>query len=278
MTVAVACRDLTVSFGATRVVGPLDLEVAAGSWLGVIGPNGAGKTTLLRAVAGLIKSEGDVRFDNAQLRGLSRRRAARLVAMVPQQPVIPRGIRVFDYVMLGRTPHMGYLARESASDVQVTNEVIAELQLGDFADRPATDLSGGETQRVVIARALAQQSPILLLDEPTTALDVGKRQEVLALVDRLRIELGLTVISALHDLTLAGQYADELILLGGGRIVATGAARRVLTPEMIERHYGASVRVLEDPDGGIVVIPQRPVEAPAGSGPARRALPEWHAE
>jgi len=271
MTVPVLCRNLTVSFGASRVLGPVDLEVPAGSWLGVIGPNGAGKSTLLRAVSGLVASQGDIRFGHQEFGGLSRRKMAQLVAMVPQQPVIPRGIRVFDYVMLGRTPHLGYLARDTVADVEVTKAVLAELQLKEFADRPVTELSGGEAQRVVIARALAQQSPILLLDEPTTALDVGKRQEVLALVDRLREERGLTVISALHDLTLAGQYADELILLGSGRIVATGSAQRVLTPEMIQRHYGASVRVLEDPDGGVVVIPQRRLSSQPDSVPRRHA-------
>jgi iron complex transport system ATP-binding protein len=271
MRVTVSCHRLAVSFGATRVLGPLDLEVPGGSWLGVIGPNGAGKTTLLRAIAGLVPAHGTVRLEGDELSRLSRRGAARLVALVPQQPVIPRGIRIFDYVLLGRTPHLGYLARESTRDLEIVDTVLAELQLSRFAGRSVTDISGGEMQRVVIARALVQQSPVLLLDEPTTALDVGKRQEVLALVDRLRIERGLTVISALHDLTLAGQYADALILLGGGNIVATGSAARVLTPEMIQRHYGASVRVLEDPDGGIIVIPQRRLEEARPLGPERHA-------
>jgi len=140
--------------------------------------------------------------------------------------------------------------------------------------QPSPTLSGGEAQRIKLAKQLVKPSSghtLYILDEPTTALDVGKRQEVLALVDRLREERGLTVISALHDLTLAGQYADELILLGAGRIVATGSAQRVLTPEMIQRHYGASVRVLEDPDGGVVVIPQRRLSTEPDSVPRRHA-------
>jgi iron complex transport system ATP-binding protein len=148
--------------------------------------------------------------------------------------------------------------------------VLDQLDLAGLAGRRLDSLSGGERQRAVLARALAQQAPVLLLDEPTTGLDVGHQQQVLELVDALRAALDLTVLSAMHDLTLAGQFADELVLLDGGRVAAAGPARTVLTEGVISRHYHASVRVLEDPDGGVVVIPVR--AARTAGEPARRKV------
>jgi iron complex transport system ATP-binding protein len=165
-------------------------------------------------------------------------------------------MRVVDYVLLGRTPHHGVLTAESAQDLLAVSQVLEALDLEGFADRDVATLSGGELQRVVIARALAQQTPILLLDEPTTGLDIGKQQEVLELIDRLRRDGDLTVVSAMHDLTLAGQFTDRLVMLSAGRVVADGSAGEVLTPEAIRDHYGAAVRVMGD-GAGIVVIPLR---------------------
>ena len=257
MTAAVVLKQVGVRFGDHDVLAEVDLRTEAGEWVGLIGPNGAGKTTLLRAVAGLVHSSGRIELLERDVDALDRSARARMLALVPQRPAAPSEMRVIDYVLLGRTPHLGYLARESRHDVGAVEDAIRRLDLVRLADRPLGELSGGEFQRVVLARALAQASPILLLDEPTSALDVGHQQQVLALIDRMRRESGLTVVSAVHDLTLAAQFCDRLVLLAGGRVAATGSADAVLTESAIREHYGASVRVLDDGHGGVVVIPIR---------------------
>jgi iron complex transport system ATP-binding protein len=155
--------------------------------------------------------------------------------------------------MLGRTPHLGYLAAESKHDVEAVQDALRKLDLTGFARRPLGTLSGGETQRAVLARALAQEAPILLLDEPTASLDVGHAVEVLNVIDELRKEEGLTVVTAAHDLTLAGRYADRLLLVSGGVRVAEGSPAEVLTEDVLRAHYGAGIRVLDDRDGPVVV-------------------------
>jgi iron complex transport system ATP-binding protein len=255
---AIELRGVSVDLDGRPVLRELDLVVPGGARLGLIGPNGSGKTTLLRSVAGLVPHRGELRIGDALPGSLSRRELARRIALVPQNPAVPAGITVADYVLLGRTPYIPYLGTESRRDLAIVAQVLDHLDLAAFASRRLDSLSGGERQRAVLARALAQQAPVLLLDEPTTGLDVGHQQQLLELVDGLRDDLELTVVSAMHDLTLAGQYGDHLVLLGGGRVAADGPARPVLTERVISQHYGASVRVLEDPDGGVVVIPVRP--------------------
>jgi iron complex transport system ATP-binding protein len=164
---------------------------------------------------------------------------------------------VSDYVSIGRTPYIPYWGTESAGDTAVVWEVLERLELVGLADRQIESLSGGESQRAVLARALAQGSEILLLDEPTSALDVGHQQQVLELIDELRVEQGLTVLTALHDLTLAGQFASHLVLLDKGVVVSEGPARVVLTEERIEQHYAATVRVVDHAGAGLTVIPVR---------------------
>lgn len=252
----VGTRALTVDYGDGPVVRDLDLEVPAGAWICLIGPNGAGKSSALRAIAGLLPSHGEVLIDGRPLRELSRRAVAQAVAFVPQNPVIPLGMTIEAYVTMGRNPYISYLGTESASDRAVVNDVLEQLTLTALADRELASLSGGELQRTILARALAQRARVLLLDEPTTALDVGRQQQVLELVDELRAVAKLTVISAMHDLTLAGHFADSLVFLAGGRTVATGVPRDVLTADAIARHYGASVRIVDDPSG-VSVIPTR---------------------
>jgi iron complex transport system ATP-binding protein len=254
---AVELRGVSVDLDRRPVLRELDLTVPGGARLGLIGPNGSGKTTLLRAIAGLVPHRGRVRIGDAPPGGLSRRELARRIALVPQSPAVPAGMTVTDYVLLGRTPYIPYLGTETRRDLAIVADVLDHLDLGAFAGRALDSLSGGERQRAVLARALAQQAPVLLLDEPTTGLDVGHQQQVMELVDTLRRDLELTVVSAMHDLTLAGQFADQLVLLDRGRIAAAGPPRAVLTEEVIARHYHASVRVLEDPGGGIVVVPVR---------------------
>ncbi|CAB5027743.1 MAG: ATP-binding cassette domain-containing protein [Actinobacteria bacterium] len=257
---ALRVENLGVTIEGTAILTDISVYAAPGEWLGVIGPNGAGKSTLLHAACGVVGFTGRVLLGGDPLETLDRRACASRVALVPQTPVVPPGMSVVDYVLLGRTPHRGALGAESHNDRAVVVEVLRQLDLVRFARRLLTTLSGGERQRVFLARALAQQSAVVLLDEPTAALDIGHQVDVLHLVDQLRRELGLTIVSTLHDLTLAGRYPDTLVMLAEGRVVAVGAPREVLTPELIERHYGTPVRVLEDVSG-LVVVPSRRLAA-----------------
>ncbi len=252
-----AFEELTVRYDDRLAVQGFSERVSAGEWLALIGPNGAGKSTILRAVAGLTKASGSVTIDGRQLAGVPPRERSQLVAYVPQEPLIPDDMTAFDYVLLGRTPYISYLGAESSEDRDVVRRVLERLELTSFADRYLGALSGGERQRVVFARALAQDAPVLLLDEPTSALDIGHQQRALELVTDLRHEEGLTIVSALHDLTLAGSYADRLTMLDGGRTVATGSARDVLTVERLRDVYDVSARVDVASDGTVTVTPQR---------------------
>ena len=251
---AIELREVTVEAGGRRIVDDVTMTVSQGEWLSLLGPNGAGKTTLLRAACGLVRASGTVRILGRDVRRVARRDVARLVAVVPQDPVLPPGLTVGEYVLLGRTPHGGVFAREGATDRAAAAQALERLELDDIAGRALGSLSGGELQRAVIARALAQAAPILLLDEPTTALDIGHQQQALELVERLRNEEGLTVVAAMHDLTLAAQYGDRVVLVDRGRTVADGAAREVLTSERVAALYGARVRVVDDDDFAIVPV------------------------
>jgi len=250
--------DVSVSMNGRDLVRGVSFSVNVGEWLCIIGPNGAGKSTLLKAVAGICKSTGQMNIDDNDLRRFNERERACWIAYVPQEPILPAGMRVFDYVLLGRTAHLNLLASESDKDIEITNMVIAELALDEFRDRDVATLSGGERQRVTIARALAQASPVILLDEPTTALDVGYQQEVLELIDRLRREQKIAVITTMHDLTVSGLYPDRLMLLSHGQVVSDGPASAVLTVENISEHYGAEVQILDN-GGRPIVVPVRTI-------------------
>ncbi len=265
MTAALSIHGVGVRFNGSRVLDSVDLEIARGEWLGLIGPNGAGKTTLLRAIIGAVGFEGSIAIEGKRSSTLKRRDLARSVALVPQHPVLPPGMRVVDYVLLGRTPHVHAVTGPSLQDFDVVAGVLEALSLTAFMDRDVTTLSGGELQRVVVARALAQESPILLLDEPTTSLDIGKQQEVLELVDSLRRERMLTVVSAMHDLTIAAQLPDRLVMLAEGSVVAEGDGPTVLDPLLIRTYYSANVKILDDGSGGIVVVPLRSQEPTSDS-------------
>ena len=254
-SVALRVEALGVRLGGQEILRDIAFEVQAGSWVCAIGPNGAGKTTLLHAVAGLVEFEGRVDLWGRELGAYPRRERARLVAVVTQQPVIPEGVTAEDYVLLGRTPHLGVLGTERRSDLVAVDQALEQLELAWAAQRRLDTLSGGELQRVILARALAQEAPLLLLDEPTTGLDLGHQIRVLELVDELRREHGLTVLSTMHDLTLAGRFADRFALLSQGRLVSEGVRGDVLNAAVIEEHFGASVRVIGDGDTGWAVVP-----------------------
>ncbi len=254
-TTALRARDVGVSIKDAVLLRDVSLSIDEGSWMSIIGPNGAGKSTLLRALAGSVKPQGRIDIFGQDLEKMSGRERARLVSWVPQTPTIPQGMNVLDYVLLGRTPHLSTLAVPSTSDVEIAQNVLAELDLSDMSARTVETLSGGERQRTVIGRALVQEAPILLLDEPTSALDLGHQQEVLRLLDRLRQNSQRTIITTMHDLTLAGQFADHLILLADGGIAAEGSADSVLTEEHISTYYGADVQVNRQ-GNSVLVVPR----------------------
>jgi ABC-type cobalamin/Fe3+-siderophores transport system ATPase subunit len=250
-------RGVGVTYGRAVALAPFTGTVDSGEWLGLIGPNGAGKSSLLRAIVGLVAGSGEVLVDGKPVPARSNRRRAQLIAYVPQDPLIPDDMTGAEYVLLGRSPYLGYFASPTRDDREVVACVLERLDLGSFALRRLGTLSGGERQRLVIARALAQEAPILLLDEPTSALDIGHQQQALELVARLRREHRLTVVSAMHDLTLAGLYSDRLVLLHEGQCVASGPAAAVLAAETLAEFYGVQVNVRHESDGTVVVIPRR---------------------
>lgn len=257
---ALSVGALRVAYNGTEVLRGVDLAVERGGWLGLVGPNGSGKTTLIRAILGTVPAAGTIEIDGIDVHSMGSAERSRSLAAVAQRPNLPLDMTVFDYVLLGRTPHISYFGVEGRSDLEVVVEVLERLDLGSLSFRTLGSLSGGESQQVALARALAQRAPILLLDEPTSALDVGHQQQVLELVDELRREQGLAVVSALHDLTLAAQFCDELVMLGAGIVQAAGVPRNVLTVEHIANLYGAAVRIIEI-DDEIAVVPHRQVDA-----------------
>lgn len=250
-------RDLYVRYDESTAIQGISFCVVRGQWLGLIGANGAGKTSLLKALARLVDFEGTVSVDGRSTSVLSRREFAQLIAYVPQKPEFPPEMRAVDYVALGRLPHLGYFGAEGPHDRAHSMELLERLSLSAMATRHLSTMSGGELQRLVLARALAQDAPVLLLDEPTSALDLGRRVEALELVDELRVERGLTVISAMHDLTLAAQFADQLLLLAQGSIASAGTASEVFSEDALDFHFGTRVRILRTEDGELVVVPRR---------------------
>lgn len=252
MRAVIRLRDVNFSYPSADhpALADVHLDIRAGTWTSLIGPNGCGKSTLLHCIAGLNRCEGDVEVVSLNPSRCSRRILAQNIALMPQQPVVPEGMLIGDYVALGRAPYRG-------RGKGVVAEVIHRLGLETYTSRLLTDVSGGELQRVVLARALAQEPSVLLLDEPTSALDVGKAQQVMELVDTIRRDSHLTVVSALHDLTLAAQYSDEVVFLNHGSVVVHGSPRDVLTDELVSSVYAAEVSVI-DTESGPAVIPRRP--------------------
>lgn len=232
----------------------VSLSLPSGGWLTLVGPNGCGKSTLLHSIAGILPvRSGSVRaaggvppaWGAAALSpgaGKRRKAYARSVALMAQTPVVPEGMTVSEYVELGRHPRAGAFGVEKGGE-DVVKQCLSDVGALDFLDRRLSELSGGERQRVTLARALAQEPEVLLLDEPTSALDIGRAQEVLELVDGLRTRRGLTVVAAMHDLTLGGQFGDRMAMMADGRILAAGAPVEVLTAERIAEVYGATVEV-----------------------------------
>lgn len=249
---------LRVRRGDVTVLRAVNLAVPAGSWLAVVGPNGAGKSTLLSAVAGLLAYDGTVELDGHDMQSLRPRARARVLAYAPQEPELPADLTVTDYVLLGRTPYRPMIGSDRPADTSLVAQVLTQLDLSHYAATRLDRLSGGERRRAVLGRALAQRAPLLLLDEPTAGLDVGHAQQLLELLDGLRRSHGVTLVTTLHDLTLAGQYADQLLLLDDGDVVAAGTPAEVLRASLLGQRYQASLTVLNPGDGSLAVVPLRP--------------------
>ncbi len=253
-------ESVSVDFGAGPVVSEVSFGISSGAWLAVVGPNGAGKSTLLRTLVSDVEYSGVVTVGDVSPSSLHQRERARAVAYVPQRPLYPQGMSVFDYVLLGRTPYMGPLASESARDITLVWEALGALNLKTFADRDVATLSGGETQRLSLARVLAQHAPVLVLDEATASLDLSAQHEVLELIDGLRRSHGMTIVSAIHDLTAAGQFCDSVALIAGGELVRFGSPVDVLTETLLQEIFEPSIRVIEI-DGDPVIVSLRSEES-----------------
>jgi iron complex transport system ATP-binding protein len=248
---------LTVRAGSKVLVSNVSLSIEAGTWCTVIGPNGAGKTTLVETVAGIRKSgEGSVSISGRSLAEMNERERAQVVSLVPQHPEIPAGMTVKEYVALGRSAYHGLLRAPSPHDRAIVDSVFERLSLQEFADRDVATLSGGERQRMVLGRALAQSTGVIVLDEPITGLDVRHQMELLELLKFQVEDGGLTVLATMHDLTLAGQFADRLVLLDKGEVALDGPAGEVVRSDELARCYGIRLRVV-DVDGADVVVPVR---------------------
>jgi iron complex transport system ATP-binding protein len=240
-------QSLFVSYGSRRILHDVSLDVQSGEILALIGPNGAGKSTLIRAASGVIHYGGNVRTNGDDFATLTHMQRAKYIATVPQAVSLPPAYTVWETVLLGRTPYLGFLGQPSAKDEEIARQSLQRVSALQFVDRRVGELSGGEQQRVLLARALCQSTPILLLDEPTAHLDLQYQVSLLELVTELAHKDNLAVVIALHDLNLAAHYADRIALMVAGNIKAMGKPKEVLQPELIAEAYCLPVQVVKHP-------------------------------
>jgi iron complex transport system ATP-binding protein len=253
--VRLAADGVTLAYGDHVVVRDLDLQLTEGSFTAIVGPNGCGKSTLLRALGRLMRpAGGQVLLDGQAIARTPTREVARVLGLLPQAPVAPEGLTVADLVARGRHPHQSWLRQWSRDDEAVVGEALAWTDMADLADRPVDELSGGQRQRAWISMALAQGTDLLLLDEPTTYLDLAHQIDVLELVARLHAERGRTVVVVLHDLNLAARYAQRLVAMKDGALVASGTPEEVLTEQLLADVFDLEARILTDPVAGTPMV------------------------
>lgn len=249
-------NDVRFGYGETENIHGITYAVSGGKVTGLIGPNGSGKTTLIKLIHGsLMPSAGTIELDGKQITNKSAKARARMMALVPQRSLLEFDFTVLDMVLMGRQPHMGRFDRESAQDLALARDAMARMGLEDLEKRNARTLSGGEWQRVLIARALCQQTPLLLMDEPVSNLDIRHQMEVLREIRTLSRDKAASCVLVLHDLNLAAHYCDELLLLDHGEQVAQGTPAQVLTAELIDQVYGIKTHVYTDEEGFVTVNP-----------------------
>ncbi len=252
---ALLASDISLGYGETTILNELTLAIEPGKTTVIVGANGCGKSTLLRAFARLLKpSQGQILLDGNDMNTLPTREVARRLGLLPQSPIAPEGITVADLVGRGRSPHQKLFSRLTTDDYQIIADALAATRLSDLADRSVDELSGGQRQRVWIAMALAQQTDVLLLDEPTTFLDVSHQIDVLDLLVDLQRNRGTTIVMVLHDLNLAARYADILVAVKSGEIHANGAPADVVTPELVADVFGLKSVVVTDPVSGTPLV------------------------
>jgi iron complex transport system ATP-binding protein len=267
--VGLAAHGVSLGYDGRRVIEGLDLAIPPGRITAIVGPNACGKSTLLRGLARLHPLEaGRVVLDGVDVSRMPRRDVARRIGVLPQSSIAPDGVRVADLVGRGRFPHQGWFGRHSSDDDAVVGEALSATGVADLADRPIEELSGGQRQRVWIAMVLAQQTDLVLLDEPTTFLDVTHQLELLDLLASLNRERGTTVVMVLHELNLAARYADHLVVMSSGRVVAEGTPGEVLTERTVRRAFGLEARIIPDPVSG------SPLVVPIGRFHAQAAVPD----
>ncbi|SDC20377.1 iron complex transport system ATP-binding protein [Geodermatophilus telluris] len=257
--VRLAAESVSLAYDDRVVVRDLDLSLTDGSFTAIVGPNGCGKSTLLRALGRLLRPQaGQVLLDGRSIARTPTREVARVLGLLPQTPLAPAGLTVADLVARGRHPHQSWLRQWSREDEAAVAEAMAWTDLGGLADRPVDELSGGQRQRAWISMALAQGTDLLLLDEPTTYLDLSHQIDVLELVTRLHAERGRTVVVVLHDLNLAARYAQRLVAMRDGVLVASGTPHEVLTERLLADVFDLEARVVPDPVAGTpMVVPVR---------------------
>ncbi|MFF0878551.1 ABC transporter ATP-binding protein [Micromonospora aurantiaca (nom. illeg.)] len=271
MTALLSTRDLVVGYEGRTVLDGLDLDLPADTFTVIVGPNACGKSTLLRTMARLLTPRrGAVLLDGAAIRDLPTRDVARRLGVLPQSPLVPEGITVADLVGRGRQPYQRWWRQWSAEDGRAVEEAMRLADVSALADRPVDTLSGGQRQRVWIAMTLAQDTDALLLDEPTTFLDLAHQVEVLDLLHRLRAERGRTVVAVLHDLNQAARYADHLIAMRDGAVVAAGEPREILTADLVRDVFGLDCVVVPCPvSGAPLVVPALTQAGSAQAGSAQ---------
>ncbi|MEU7924008.1 ABC transporter ATP-binding protein [Micromonospora sp. NPDC049801] len=255
MTSRLGGSALTLAYDRRTISENLTVAVPDGSFTVIIGPNACGKSTLLRALSRMLRpSAGTVLLDGRDIHDQPARKVARTLGLLPQTSIAPDGIGVAELVARGRYPHQGLLRQWSREDERIVDESMAATGVADLADRPVDELSGGQRQRVWIAMALAQQTPLLLLDEPTTYLDIAHQIDILDLCARLHEEQGRTLVAVLHDLNHAARYATHLIAMRDGRVVAAGDPREVVTADLVAEVFGLPCRVIDDPETGTPLV------------------------
>ncbi|MDH2408514.1 ABC transporter ATP-binding protein [Streptomyces chitinivorans] len=264
-------EGLTLAYDRRTIAEDLTVAIPDHSFTVVIGPNACGKSTLLRALSRMLKpAAGAVLLDGRDISSANAKQVARTLGLLPQSSVAPEGISVSELVSRGRYPHQSLLRQWSAEDERVVAEAMASTGVAELADRSVDELSGGQRQRVWIAMALAQQTPLLLLDEPTTYLDLAHQIDILDLCARLHQEEGRTLVAVLHDLNHAARYATHLIAMRDGRVVASGPPERIVTAELVEEVFGLPCRVIDDPETGT------PLVVPAARRRARKPQAAGH--